>query len=406
MPEMALSGLKVLDFTHHIAGPYCTKLLADYGAEVTKVERPVTGDISRRLGPFPKDVPHIEKSGAFLHLNTNKRSVTLDLKAAKGREIALQLARRSDVVVESFRPGVMAGLGLDFDTLISANPRLVMTSVSNFGQTGPYRDWRASELILYGMGGELYSTGLSHREPVKMGGNVGLYQAGAVAAYATLCASFPAADTGLGEHIDISIMETQAGSIDRRMSMLLAYQYNGEISERASGGADGLGGYPSGVYPCADGYFQITGGVLYFPRIVQMLGNPEELRDPRWYTPEAQSDPELAAEFDAIFYPWMLERTKYEIWEAAQQARVLSGPLNTMEDIARDQVFNSRGAFVEVEHPDAGKLTYTGRPFIMEQTPWSVRTPAPRLGQHSNEVLGELGYSEAQIASLARERCI
>lgn len=406
MPEMALSGLKVLDFTHHIAGPYCTKLLADYGAEVTKVERPVTGDISRRLGPFPKDVPHIEKSGAFLHLNTNKRSVTLDLKAAKGREIALQLARRSDVVVESFRPGVMAGLGLDFDTLISANPRLVMTSVSNFGQTGPYRDWRASELILYGMGGELYSTGLSHREPVKMGGNVGLYQAGAVAAYATLCASFPAADTGLGEHIDISIMETQAGSIDRRMSMLLAYQYNGEISERASGGADGLGGYPSGVYPCADGYFQITGGVLYFPRIVQMLGNPEELQDSRWYTPEAQSDPELAAEFDAIFYPWMLERTKYEIWEAAQQARVLSGPLNTMEDIARDQVFNSRGAFVEVEHPDAGKLTYTGRPFIMEQTPWSVRTPAPRLGQHSNEVLGELGYSEAQIASLARERCI
>ena len=403
MPDMALSDIMVLDFTHHVSGPYCTKLLADYGAEVIKIERPGSGDPARAIGPFPKDVPHPEKSGTFLHLNTNKRSVTLDLNSKDGREIALKLAQRADIVVESFRPGIMAGFGLDYQTLNSANPALVVTSISNFGQTGPYRDWRASEIILYGMGGELYTTGLDYREPVKMGANVGLYQAGTVAAYATLSASLSARETGTGEHVDVSIMETQAGSIDRRMSMLLAYQYAGEVSLRASDGADGLGGYPSGVYPCADGYFQITGGVLYFPRIVEMLGNPEELQGDRWYTPEAQTDPEMEAEFDAIFYPWIIERTKQQLWEAAQKARVLSGPLNTMEDLANDQVFRSRGAFESIKHPDAGEFTYPGRPFIMEHSPWSIRRPAPRLGEHTDEVLSELGYSQDDISRLRRE---
>ena len=222
MPDMALSDITVLDFTHQISGPYCAKLLADYGAEVIKIERPGSGDPARAIGPFPKDVPHPEKSGTFLHLNTNKRSITLDLTNDRGRQIALKLAQRADIVVESFRPGVMAGFGLDYQTLNSTNPALVITSISNFGQTGPYRDWRASELILYGMGGELYTTGLDYREPVKMGANVGLYQAGTVAAYATLSASLSARETGTGEHVDVSIMETQAGSIDRRMSMLLA----------------------------------------------------------------------------------------------------------------------------------------------------------------------------------------
>ena len=403
MPDMALSDITVLDFTHQISGPYCAKLLADYGAEVIKIERPGSGDPARAIGPFPKDVPHPEKSGTFLHLNTNKRSITLDLTNDSGRQIALKLAQRADIVVESFRPGVMAGFGLDYQTLNSTNPALVITSISNFGQTGPYRDWRASELILYGMGGELYTTGLDYREPVKMGANVGLYQAGTVAAYATLSASLSARETGTGEHVDVSIMETQAGSIDRRMSMLLAYEYTGEISVRAAQGVDGLGGYPSGVYPCADGYFQITSGVLYFPRIVEMIGNPEELLDPRWYTPEAQADTDMEAEFDAIFYPWILERTKQQVWEAAQKSKVLSGPLNTIEDLANDKVFHARGAFESIAHPDAGEFTYPGRPFIMEHSPWSIRRPAPRLGEHTDEVLSELGYSQDNISRLRRE---
>ena len=404
---MALSNIEVLDFTHYIAGPYCTKLLADYGADVIKVERPGAGDGARKLGPFPKDEPHPEKSGTFLHLNTNKRSVTLDLKTAQGRDIARDLASKADAVVESFRPGTMDRLGLGYETLSEINPALTFTSISDFGQTGPYRDWRGSEIIFYGMGGELYSTGVAEKEPLKLGGTVGLYHAGVMAAFATLGAIMAAKSEGIGQHVDISLMEVQAGSIDRRMSMLLAYQYNGEITRRTPlGEASGSGGYPAGVYPCEDGFFQITGGGKYFERVRNTLGNPDELAGDEWLTPEAQADEEMQGLFEAFFYPWLLDRTKQEAWTQAQASRVLCGPLNTMADYLRDEVFRKRGAFAEVDHPVAGTLTYPGRPFMMEATPWSIRRPAPLLGQHTEEVLTELGMSDAEVESLRRDGVI
>ena len=147
-PDGALSDLRVLDFTHYIAGPYATKLLADYGADVLKVERPGSGDGARRIGPFPGDVPHPEKSGTFLHLNTNKRSLTLNLKSSEGRDIVKRIAENVDVVVESFPPGRMDTYGLGYETLRAINPDIVMTSISNFGQTGPYRDFKASDIII------------------------------------------------------------------------------------------------------------------------------------------------------------------------------------------------------------------------------------------------------------------
>ena len=251
MSAQALSDVKVLDFTHYIAGPYCTKLLADYGADVLKIEHPEGGDGSRRLGPFPGDDPHSEKSGLFLHLNTNKRSIALNLKSRAAREIVTELVKEVDIVVESFRPGTMSRFSIGYEYLKTINPSLVMTSISDFGQTGPYRDHRGSEIIFYGMGGEMYSTGLDEREPVKLGGTVVLYQAGATAAVATMGALFAAFDQGLGQHVYVSILDTQVGSIDRRMSMLLAYQYNGEITRRMSYGSHD--GYPGGVYPCDDG---------------------------------------------------------------------------------------------------------------------------------------------------------
>ena len=408
MPSQALSDIKVLDFTQHVAGPYCTKLMADQGADVIKVERPGAGDLARRLGPFPGDVPHPEKSGLFLHLNTNKRGVTLDLATAAGRNIALQLAAEADVVVESFRPGTMASFGLDYQSLKAlkalkasnaVNPNLVMTSISNFGQTGTYRDFRGSDIIFYAMGGEMTGTGLAEREPVKLGQNVILYQAGATASVATMGAIFLAFDPDdcLGQHVDVSIMETQVGSIDRRMTALIAYQYTGETSSREHYGGTS---YPNGIYPCEDGYFALAGSRVYFPRAVRMLGSPEALQDPKWYTPQAQSDPELKEEFEQMFYPWILSRSKQQAWEAAQEARVLSAPLNTMEDLANEPFFNGRGVFAQVEHPQAGRLKQPGRPFIMGESPWALRRPAPLLGQHNQEVLTGLGYTNEDVLCL------
>ena len=401
MPDQALSDIKVLDFTQHLAGPYCTKLMADQGADMIKVERPGIGDLARRLGPYPGDVPHPEKSGLFLHLNTNKRSVTLDLTTDAGRKIALQLAAEADVVVEGFRPGAMASFGLDYQSLREVNPNLVMTSISNFGQTGPYRDFRGSDIIFYAMGGEMTGTGLADREPIKLGPNVILYQAGATASVATMGALFLALDPEdgrrMGQHVDVSIMETQVGSIDRRMSGLIAYQYTGETSSREHHGSSG---YPSGIFPCEDGYFALAGSRVYFPRAVRMLGGPEALQDPKWYTPQAQSDPELKEEFEQIFYPWILSRSKQQAWEAAQKARVLSAPLNTMEDLSNEPFFNSRGAFSQVDHPQAGSLKQPGRPFIMGESPWTLRRPAPLLGQHNQEVLTDLGYSKEDLICL------
>ena len=403
MVNGALSHIKVLDFTTHVAGPYCTKLLADYGADVIKVERPGIGDSARRMGPFPGDIPHSEKSGLFLHLNTNKRSITLDLKSNAGKRIAMDLAADADLIVENFRPGVIARLGLGLEALQAANPKLVMTSISNFGQSGPYRDYKSSDLLVYSMGGEMNSTGLEDREPVKLGANIVLYQAGSVAAVGSTGALFLSQDDGPGQLVDVSIMETQVGSIDRRMSALIAYQYTGENSVRVPFGASG---YPIGVYPCDDGYLEVTGGLIYFPRVVRMLGDPPELLHPRWYGPESQTDPELKDEFEAHFLSWTLQRSKREAWRIAQESGVLSGPLNTMEDLSNDEHFNTRRAFSQINHPIAGRLKYPGRPFVMSESPWDVRRPAPLLGQHNQEILEQLGYRRDDVARLRAQGVI
>ena len=326
-----------------------------------------------------------------------------DLKSEAGQRIARELAGWCDAVVENFRPGAMERLGLSYESLKSVKPGLVMTSISDFGQTGPYRDYRGSDIVFYGMGGEMCSTGLEEREPVMLAGGLTLYQAGSTAAVGTMGALLASRGQGVGQHVDVSIMETQVTSIDRRMSNLIAYQYTGEVSRRTPISTTG---FPVGIYPCADGYMEFTGGNVYFPRVVRMLGEPDSFKDPRWYEPGAQSDPEMKYEFDEQFIPWCMERTRSEAWRAAQDARVLSGPLNSMEDVAKDPHFGERGVFVEVDHPEAGALEHIGRPGVMSETPWSLRRPAPLLGQHTDEVLASIGYGKIEIAQLRRQGVI
>lgn len=402
MVEQGLSGVKVLDLTWHIAGPYCTKYLADCGADVIKIERPGSGDPARAMGPFFEDDPHPEKSGLFLLLNANKRSITLNLKAETGKKMLRELVKGADILVESFRPHVMPGLGLSYEELEKVNPRLVMTSISSFGQTGPYKEFKATDMIIYGMGGTMFFTGIPEREPVRLGGTVVSYQVGAVAAVATMFALCAGEKRGYGEHLDVSAYEVTRGSIDRASTDLLAYQYCGNYDVRAT---TGQRAYPAGIYPCKDGYIDLSGGsVIHFPKSARMVGRPELAKDPRYSTAEAQVDVHRKEEFETqIFYPWIMQRTQREVWAACQQVRIQSGPIFDTSDLLEDSHYRLREYWRHIEHPSTGVLTYPGAPFHSDEMPWAIRRPAPLLGQHNKEVYSALGYTEEEQVRL-RER--
>lgn len=391
----ALDDVVVLDLTHHIAGPYATKLLADFGADVIKVEPP-QGDIARHLGPFKDDEPHIERSGTFFLLNTNKRSVVLDLGTDAGKAAVTALARRAHVVVESFAPGVLDRLGLGWEFFHALKPDLSLVSISNFGQDGPYRDFKLTDLVLYAFSGEMYSMGVTEREPVKMAGTAALIESGASISAALMGTLWASRRHGIGQHVDISLSETHFGGVDRRHATAIAYQYSGRKTLRV--GSAG-GGMPGGIYPCADGYVDFTNAGIRYDRVVEMLDNAEWATTETVMDPMNRLNPEVMEEWNANFLGWCLERTKREVWAAARRAKVLCGPLFTMQDLFEDDHFRGRGFWTEVQHPDLGAVTIPGRPFQMPLGGWELRRPAPRLGEHTAEVLREAGLSEADIAA-------
>lgn len=400
MAEAALTGLRVLDLTHGIAGPYCTKLFADCGAEVVKVERPGSGDFARRLGPFPKDDPHPEKSGLFLHLNTSKQSITLNLKTATGRQILEGLVRDADLLVESFRPGVMARLGMGYEVLQQLNPRLVVVSISNFGQTGPYRDYQIDDMLGYALGGVLYVTGAPEREPIKIGLYAPLFLVGSVAAAMGFGAYWGARRTGKGEYVDVAIMEVLAGSMDRGAPNLMAAAYNGELMvQRSRDRRTSI--LPGGVYPCEDGYVQVVIQPNWWDRFCRTLGRPDLITDTHFT--QNFYNLELAPEIDEIFYPWVLSHTKQEIMEKAQAEGLPISAINTMEDVFNDPQLRFRGYFVTLDHPIAGSYEYPGPQFKLQESPIQLRR-APLLGEHNQEVFcGRLGFSKQDLVVL-RER--
>jgi crotonobetainyl-CoA:carnitine CoA-transferase CaiB-like acyl-CoA transferase len=405
MTALALDDLLVLDLTHYLAGPYCTKLLADYGARVIKIEPPHCGDPCRRLGPFPGDTPHPEKSGLFLHLNTNKESVTLNLKTLRGRQLFFQLVAQADIVVENFHPRVLPRLGLDYAMLRRVNPRVVMTSISNFGQTGPYRDWRAQDLTLYAMGGEMYSSGATGREPLKQAHGLTLYQGGAMAATATMVGVYGVRRHGVGQHLDVSLFETQAGSMDRRLTSLVSYQYTGDNPGPEDPRPVGI--LPSGIFPCKDGYVDIRSTMRWWPRLVAMMEMPELHDDPRFNTEKARLDPRHREPFMQLFCAWLMRQTRQEIMQKARRARIPGTTVNTPAEVLHDAHFAARRTFVSVTHPVAGTWQLPGAPFRPQRTPWQVRRSAPLLGQHTEAVLHELlGLAETQLAELRQLQVI
>ena len=397
-----LDGVTVLDLTHYISGPYATKLLADYGADVIKFERP-GGDPARRLGPFKGGEEHPEKSGTFFYLNTNKRSLVLDLAQERGRDVFGRLLDRADVVVESFRPGVLDALGIGWEFIHARRPTVPLVSITNFGQESPYRDYKGSEVVLYGFAGEMYTMGVGDREPVKMYGTAALVQSGAAAATAVMAAFLVGREQDLGQHVDFSIVDSHLCGVDRRHAATIAYEYSGRKTLRHAGSALGAG---VGVYPCADGYVEFTGAQRFIGRIADMLGYPVWFKDPKWKRPGALADPDMLGEFNAYFYGWLIERTRREVWAEARRARVLCGPLFSVRELFDDPHFRERGFWQEVAHPELGSFEMPGRPFIMNDSPWAFERPAPLLGEHSAEILREVGFSDGDVRDLAEARVV
>lgn len=435
-PAGLLEGVRVIDLTHYISGPYCTKLLATLGADVVKVERPGTGDPTRRIGPLAPVLTSnsIEKSSTegnsvykipptpqarndfleisawFLYLNTSKRSVTLDLKSGRGKDILRYLLRTADILVENFSPGTMDKLGLSFSELHQLNPSLVMTSISNYGQTGPYQDWKATELNLYGAGGLMNITGEPDREPLKEGAPLAQLGAGQNAFVATMAALMYAEGTREGQHIDISIAENTTNILE---NALMQYSYSGQEFIRV--GNRGYGRAAHGIYPCRDGYVGIIAAPDHrWPEVSQIMERAD-LADPRFATRNGRLV--HADEVDALMLPWLLEHDKVEIFKIGQEHGLGFAYVATMDDILDMEQLAARGFFVELDHPVAGPFRYPGPPVGAnlrmdcvtsepEVNAW-VYFRAPLLGEHTSEVLAaNLDYSETEMDRLRSQGVI
>ena len=394
----ALEGLTVLDLTSHIAGPYSTKLLADLGARVIKVEKP-GGDSARALSPFLGDEAGIERSGGYQFLNTNKESIVLDLAQDSGREAAYRLAGRCQLVVVGLSPRQSERLGVSYRQLKEHTSASVV-EISNFGSAGPYRDYQLSDTVLFAMGGEMYSHGTLDRAPLKLGGTAALLQCGAMGAVAAMGAVHAQEVHGVSQRVELSLFDAQINSIDRRSAAILAFRFSGRVQQRPAGGSAGVAG---GIYPTADGYVEVTASTgNYWARFVEMIDD-DGLRDPKWLQPAMALNPAAKEEADGIIYPWMLSRTKHEVWTEARRAHAMVAPLFTGSEVFRDAVFRERGLWIEVEHELLGRFPMLGRPYVLEKTPWRLRRPAPMLGQHTDSVLAEAGYSTVEVAQLRND---
>jgi len=394
MAETALAGVKVLEHCQMISGPYCGKLLADLGAEVIKVEEPPAGDAARRRGPFPNDVSHPEKSGLFLYLNTNKLGITIDLGTASGRQIFQRLAEQTDVLLEDRPPGEMARLGLDYASLSAINPRLIVASVTPFGQTGPYRDYKSYHLNLYHASGHssfFYVTPRERRKepPVMAGGQVGDYDGGLAAAVATLAALFARLTSGQGQHIDISKFEA-----------LLALER--VVVARFANTAEPppWPGMVGGLMPCRDGYVVVTAVQNHqWQALMELMGNPAWAQDEKCHDEFTRS--QHRDEIQPLLEEWMAQHTKEELYHKGQSLGVPIGPVNTVAEITHWPQARQRGFFAHLDHSQAGRLEYPTAAYSMPETPWRAERAAPLLGEHNEQIYcGRLGYSREQLTRM------
>jgi crotonobetainyl-CoA:carnitine CoA-transferase CaiB-like acyl-CoA transferase len=381
LAEAALGGLRVIDLSQGIAGPYCTKLLADLGAEVIKIEPP-EGDYSRRLGPFPGDVPDPEKSGLFIHLNGGKKSVVLDIGTDDGRAAVGKLLATADVFVESEMPGRMADLDLDYNDIRDAYPKLIYCSLTPFGQTGPYAKFKGNSLAAMALSGLMYITGDPDKAPLCTGGEPADYFGALHAWVAILAALEHRGATGAGQHIDVSCLEA-LGSADEYNTPM--YSYLGAIRKRFYS-RHHIPTYPSEIFPCRDGHIVVIGGATGFPLMMAiLLEQPELENNPLfqnlWLRTIQWQD------FEKILRPYLLEHDWEDLLMRAQELRIPFAAVLDPQTLLSNEHLRERAFFAEIEQAGVGKLPIATHAFKMSETPLRA-APAPALGADTAEVVG------------------
>jgi formyl-CoA transferase/CoA:oxalate CoA-transferase len=385
-----LSGVRVLDLSRILSGPFATMIFADLGADVIKLENPRTGDDTREWAPPYQG----DQSAYFLSVNRNKRGVAVDLKTEQGRDIALRLADRADVLMENFRPGTAGRLGLGYDELRARNPRLIYASISGFGQTGPFASEPGYDAIAQALGGLMSVTGEAGGEPVRVGNSAADLFAAMWAAIGILAALHARHTTGRGEWIDISLLDGQIASLTYLAG---GYFASGEVPRRYGSAHPSI--VPYQALRTGDGHLMVAvGNDALWRRFAPLVGLSELVDDPRFATnPQRVANrAELIGRIETA-----LAARDSAVWAAElAHAGIPAGVINGIDAALVHPQVAAREMVVTTEHPTAGTLRMTGSPIKLSQYKATVRRPPPTLGEHTDEVLGELGYSAADIVAM------
>jgi len=389
--QLPLEGVKILDLSHALAGPFCSTMLADFGAEVIKIEPPGLGDIARAWGsPLPGG-----ETDYFASLHRNKKGMVLDLKNPQGKEIFLRMVERCDIVLENYRAGALTRLGLDYATARKRNPGIIYCSVSGFGQDGPYRDRPALDLILQAESGMISVTGEAGGHGARAGVSIADLTAGMNAAFGIMLALRAKEKSGIGQAIDVSMMEGQLALLS---TMISNYCGTGEVPRPMGTAYKALLPYQTFQTKTRDLALAV-GSEKLWKIFCPIIGCPELADDPRFRTnaQRAENRDSLIAKLQQVF----LTRP-YEEWEALLTKHGIPvGAINDLAQVVDHPQVKARGSIVEIDHPRAGKMRVVGVPVRLSATPGSVRSPSPALGEHTNEVLGALlGLSAAEIDAL------